>query len=162
MAEHDGESMTARVTIPIGELLPHGPAMTLLDALAEYSPQRSVAKVTITSRSRFLDGAVVPAWVGIEYMAQAIAAHAGYEARLRGEPPTIGFLLGTRAYRSEVGSFPLGAELRISVEPLVADPKLGAFRCEIALDSVVATAVVNTYQPAAAELSALWQEARAT
>ena len=94
----------------------------------------------------------MPAWVGIEYMAQTIAAHAGYEARLRGEPPAIGFLLGTRAYRSELGEFSLGSILTISVEPLVADPKLGAFKCAIAIDGVVATAVVNIYQPAADEL----------
>jgi predicted hotdog family 3-hydroxylacyl-ACP dehydratase len=144
--------MTGCAAIPIGELLPHGPEMTLLDALVEYSPQRSVANATITRRSRFLEGAAVPAWAGIEYMAQTIAAHAGYEARLRGGPPVIGFLLGTRAYRSELGEFPLGSTLTISVEPLVADPKLGAFQCAIALDRVVATAVVNTYQPAADEL----------
>lgn len=141
--------------IPLGELLPHGAEMTLLDALVDYSPQRSVAKVTITRASRFLDGDGVPAWVGIEYMAQTIAAHAGCAARLRGEPPAIGFLLGTRAYRSELGAFPLGATLTIGVEPLVEDPKLGAFQCAIAIDRIVATAVINIYQPAAGELSAL-------
>ena len=89
-------------------------------------------------------------------MAQTIAARAGYEARLRGEPPAIGFLLGTRAYRSEVGAFPLGAALTISVQPLVAEAKLGAFQCSIATtDRVLATAVVNTYQPAADELEAV-------
>lgn len=147
--------MTDCAAIPIGELLPHGPAMTLLDALVEYSPQRSVAKATITERSRFVEGSAVPAWAGIEYMAQTIAAHAGYEARLRGERPAVGFLLGTRAYRCELGEFPVGSTLTISVEPLVSDPKLGAFQCAIALDGVVATAIVNTYQPAADELSAL-------
>jgi len=142
--------------IPIGELLPHGPEMTLIDRLVECSPQRAVATVTIERGSRFFaapDG--VPAWVGIEYMAQTIAARAGYEARLRGQPPAIGFLLGTRAYRSEVGAFPLGAALTISVQPLVADAKLGAFQCSIATDRVLATAVVNTYQPAADELEAM-------
>lgn len=142
--------------IPIGELLPHGPEMTLIDRLVDYSPQRSIATVTITRHSRFVavpDG--VPAWVGIEYMAQTIAAHAGCAARLRGEPPAIGFLLGTRAYRSEVGAFPLGSVLTISVEPLVTDEKLAAFRCSIATERVLATAVVNTYQPAASELEDL-------
>ena len=140
--------------MPIGELLPHGPEMTLIDDLSEYSPQRSVATVTITPRSRFAEAGGVPAWVGIEYMAQTIAAHAGYEGRLRGQPPAIGFLLGTRAYRSDIGVFPLGATLTISVEPLVADAKLGAFQCAIATDRVVATAVVNTYQPNVEELAA--------
>jgi predicted hotdog family 3-hydroxylacyl-ACP dehydratase len=141
--------------VPIGELLPHGPEMTLIDRLVEYTPQRSVAKVTITERSRFVEASGVPAWVGIEYMAQAIAAHAGYEARLSGEPPAIGFLLGTRAYRCELSAFPLGATLTISIAPLVADAKLGAFECAIALDDVVATAVVNTYRPFPDELAAL-------
>ena len=87
--------------------------------------------------------------------ATAIAAHAGYEGRLRGQPPAIGFLLGTRAYRSDIGVFPLGATLTISVEPLVTDAKLGAFQCAITTDRVVATAVVNTYQPNVDELAAV-------
>jgi predicted hotdog family 3-hydroxylacyl-ACP dehydratase len=140
-------------SVPIGELLPHGPEMTLIERLTEYSPQRSVATVAITPQSRFVAADGVPAWVGIEYMAQTIAAHAGYEGRLRGQPPAIGFLLGTRAYRSDLAVFPLGAKLTISVEPLVADAKLGAFQCVIATDRVVATAVVNTYQPSADELA---------
>ena len=141
-------------SVAIGELLPHGPEMTLIERLAEYSPQRSVATVTITPHSRFAEARGVPAWVGIEYMAQTIAAHAGYEGRLRGQPPAIGFLLGTRAYRSELGVFPLGAMLSISVELLVTEAKLAAFKCAIAIDRVVATAVVNTYQPTADELAA--------
>lgn len=140
---------------PIGELLPHGPEMTLLDRLVEYSPQRSVATVTIRGDSRFAEPAGVPAWVGIEYMAQTIAAHAGYEARLRGEPPAIGFLLGTRSYVSEVRHFPVGTTLTISVEPVVTESRLGAFQCAIESGRVVATAVVNTYQPAPEELTAL-------
>jgi predicted hotdog family 3-hydroxylacyl-ACP dehydratase len=147
--------------IPIGELLPHGGEMTLLDRLVEYGPQRSVATVTVRASSRFVEKSGVPAWVGIEYMAQTIAAHAGYEARLRGEPPAIGFLLGTRSYRSDLGEFPLGATLTISVEPLVTEARLGAFQCSIATDRIVATAVVNTYQPSAEELSAARFGARA-
>lgn len=140
---------------PIGELLPHGPEMTLLDRLVEYSPQRSVATVTIREGSRFAERGGVPAWVGIEYMAQTIAAHAGFEARLRGEPPAIGFLLGTRSYVCTLGAFPIGATLTISVEPVVTEARLGAFQCAIACDGVVATAVVNTYRPAPEERAAL-------
>lgn len=141
--------------IPVGELVPHGPAMTVIDRLVEYGTKRSVATVAIDRTSRFFAGTGVPAWVGIEYMAQTIAAHAGYESRLRGERPMIGFLLGTRAYRSEVAEFPLGAELTITIESLVADAGFGAFQCAIATDRVVATAVVNTYQPTGHELERL-------
>jgi predicted hotdog family 3-hydroxylacyl-ACP dehydratase len=139
--------------IPIGELLPHGPEMTVIDRLVEYSPQRSVATVVVTETSPFFLGSGVPAWLGIEYMAQTIAAHAGAEARLHGERPPIGFLLGTRAYESEVGEFVLGSALTITVEPVVREARLAAFQCTIATDHVVAKAVVNTYQPAAHELT---------
>ena len=139
---------------PIGELLPHGPEMTLIDQLVEYSPQRSVATVFVTERSPFFLRSGVPAWVGIEYMAQAIAAHAGLDARLRGERPPVGFLLGTRAYESEVGEFALGSTLRITVEPVVREALFAAFQCSIATDRVIAKAIVNTYQPEAHELEA--------
>jgi predicted hotdog family 3-hydroxylacyl-ACP dehydratase len=146
--------------IPIGELLPHGPEMTVIDRLVEYAPQRSVATATVTEHSPFFAGTGVPAWAGIEYMAQTIAAQAGYEARLRGEPPVIGFLLGTRAYRSALPEFPLGTTLTITVEPMVADARFGAFQCSIATDRVIATAVVNTYQAAEHELAQVRRGAR--
>ncbi len=141
--------------IPIGELLPHGPEMTVIDRLIEYSPQRSVATAVVTQQNPFFAGAGVPAWLGIEYMAQTIAAHAGFEARLRGERPAVGFLLGTRAYESEVGEFAVGSTLTITVEPVVMEARLAAFQCSIATDRVVAKAVVNTYQPEAHELAGL-------
>jgi predicted hotdog family 3-hydroxylacyl-ACP dehydratase len=140
--------------VAIGDLLPHGREMTLIDRLVEYTPQRSVVALTIGKNSKFSLPTGVPAWVGIEYMAQAIAAHAGYEARLRGVLPAIGFLLGTRDYRCEASGFPLGATLTITVEPLVVDQRLGAFRCAIAAATVLATAVVNVYVPTPDELPA--------
>jgi predicted hotdog family 3-hydroxylacyl-ACP dehydratase len=148
--------------VPIAELLPHGPEMTLIEGLVEYAQERSVASVTIRRDSPFFEGSGVPAWVGIEYMAQTIAAHAGYEARLRGQAPAIGFLLGTRSYRSEVGTFALGTTLTISVQPSFADPRLGVFQCSIASEErPLATAVVNIYRPAAEELEAMRRAARA-
>src|SRR6185503_2245797 len=133
--------------IPIGELLPHGPEMTVIDRLVEYSPQRSVATVVVTEQSPLFLRSGVPGWLGIEFMAQAIAAHAGFEARLRGEPPAIGFLLGTRAYESEVGEFTSGSRLAVTVEPVVTEGRLAAFQCSISTDRIVAKAIVNTYQP---------------
>ena len=147
--------------VPIGELLPHGPEMTLIERLVEYSQERSVASVTIRRDSPFFEGSGVPSWVGIEYMAQTIAAHAGYEARLRGQAPAIGFLLGTRSYRSEVGTFELGTTLTISVQLSFADSRLGVYQCSIAAEEhSLATAVVNIYRPAAEELEAMRRAAR--
>jgi predicted hotdog family 3-hydroxylacyl-ACP dehydratase len=141
--------------IPVTELLPHGPESTLLDRFVAYDERKSVAVVDIGPASAFFDGHAVPAWVGIEYMAQAVAAHAGFEARLRGEPPAVGFLLGTRSYENRLPAFPAGSRLTVTVEPLWTEAGVGVFRCTIALDEIVAEAVVNTYRPGAAELERL-------
>ncbi len=65
-------------------------------------------------------------------MAQAIAAHAGYLARQRGEPVQVGFLLGTRRYVCSVPLFPVGSVLHVHVQrALQGDNGLGAFDCRI-------------------------------
>src|SRR5690349_6777758 len=142
-------------SVRIGELLPHGPEMTLVDRLVSYAPTGSVVAADISERCVFFDRTGVPAWAGIEYMSQAVAAHAGYEARLRGEPPAVGFVLGTRAYESLVDEFPSGCTLTISVEPKALDAGFGSFLCTIATDRVIATAVINVYRPPANELERL-------
>src|SRR5687768_3395337 len=106
---------------PVHELVPHGPEMTLIERLQSYDPARSVAQARVDESSAFFERGGVPAWAGLEYMAQAVAAHAGFAARLRGERPAVGFLLGTRKYSSFVSHFPAGARLTISVEPHTTD-----------------------------------------
>jgi predicted hotdog family 3-hydroxylacyl-ACP dehydratase len=139
--------------IPVYELLPHGPEMIVIDRLVSYDPGRSVALAEVSERSVFFERTGVPAWAGIEYMAQAIAAHAGFEARLRGEAPPIGFVLGTRAYESSVDEFPSGCRLTVCIEPEFVDAGFAAFRCTIATDRVVATAAINIYRPSAEDLA---------
>lgn len=134
-------------TIDVVDLMPHGREMVIIDRLVAYGPKRSIAVVEIGPDSAFVESGAVPAWVGIEYMAQTIAAHAGFEARLNGRAPAIGFLLGTRAYNCRVPGFSIGSKLRIVVEPLYVEAGFGAFSCSIEMDGVVANAVVNTYQP---------------
>lgn len=140
-------------SIPVVDLLPHGPEMTIIDRLISFTGNGSVAVVAVTPESKFFAGTGVPAWVGIEYMAQTIAAHAGFEARLRGEPPAIGFLLGTRLYECAVAEFPSGANLEIVVEKLFGESGFGSFECSIAADEILAKAVLNTYRPGDAEVA---------
>jgi predicted hotdog family 3-hydroxylacyl-ACP dehydratase len=139
--------------VPVDELLPHGPEMIVIDRLVSYDPGRSVAVADVSERSVFFEQTGVPAWAGIEYMAQAVAAHAGFEARLRGEAPAIGFVLGRRAPESSVDEFPNGCRLTVSVEPELVEAGFAAFKCTIATDRVVATAVINTYRPSAGDLA---------
>jgi predicted hotdog family 3-hydroxylacyl-ACP dehydratase len=152
-------------SIPVAELLPQGPEAIVIDALVEHSPTRSVAVAHIDERSTYSEESGVPAWAGIEYMAQTIAAHAGFEARARGERPAIGFVLGTRAYATSVETFPNGSKLTVTVEPELVDGGYAAFKCAIAIDDVatngvVATAVVTAYRPSTAEIESLRQATR--
>jgi predicted hotdog family 3-hydroxylacyl-ACP dehydratase len=135
--------------------VPHGPEMTLIERLVSYDGVRSVATARVDEDNVFFEHGGVPAWAGLEYMAQAIAAHAGFAARLRGARPPVGFLIGTRAYSSFVSHFPAGAQLSISVEPAVVEAGFASFNCAIETDRVVATAVVSVYQPSAEELARL-------
>ncbi len=158
-------------SIPIAELIPHAARAIVLDALVEHSALRSIAVAHIDERSTYWEVSGVPAWAGIEYMAQTIAAHGGAEARARGEPPPIGFVLGTRAYKASVDEFPRGCTLTVTVEPEVVDGGFAAFNCAIAIERVgagaeagsggiVASAVVTTYRPAAEEIEKLRPTAR--
>ncbi len=133
--------------IPVVEVLPHDPPMVLLDRLVSFDESTLSAEVTIGPESMFASDRGVPGWVGLEYMAQAVAAHAGVEARLRGEPPAIGYLLGTRAYQCDVDTFPIGATLTVHIESLYVELGLGAFACRITLGETLATARINVYQP---------------
>ena len=102
---------------PAQELLPHrGPAV-LIERVLENKPD-SILVLARVDRGHpyFVPGLGVPAWVGIELMAQASAAHAGLEARREQRSPNVGMLLGTRRYQAHVPYFPEGAPLEIYAE----------------------------------------------
>src|SRR5262245_61944349 len=96
---------------PIRDLLPHSGRMVLLDQVLAIDGDGLSAGVELRNDSMFCVNGAVGAWVGLEYMAQAIGAYAGYNARLRGEPIRIGYLLGTRRYDSNQPHFPVGSRL---------------------------------------------------
>lgn len=143
----------SRTQYKIEQVIPHRGAMRLIDRLLDWDGQRVAVELTVPVDGPFHEPAGMPAWVGIEYMAQAIAAWAGCQARTRGEEPKIGFLLGSRRYTAETGHFPVGTVLRVEAEcELFGDNGLGMFACRI-LDGerVLASANVSVYEPADAQ-----------
>ena len=133
----------------IRSLLPHAGSMVLLDRVISVDEDSLLAEVCIRSDSLFCNGSGVGAWVGIEYMAQAIGAWAGYTAQLRGEPVKLGFLLGTRRYECRRPIFLLGSVLRVHVQRLFqSENGLGSFECTIDnQEGRVATATITVFQP---------------
>lgn len=133
----------------IRQLVPHAEPMMLLDRLLAVDDESLCAEITIRPDSLFCDAEGVGAWVGIEYMAQAIAAHAGYLGHLRGEPVRIGFLLGSRRYECARSAFRIGCVLRVHIRSLLlADNGLGSFECRLEdEDGVAATGTVSVFLP---------------
>jgi predicted hotdog family 3-hydroxylacyl-ACP dehydratase len=131
-------------------LLPHSGPMVLLDRVVAVDEESLSAEVTIKLGDMFCDSAGVGAWVGIEYMAQAIGAYAGYVARLCGAPIRLGFLLGTRRYDCNRPRFSVGSVLRVSVKrTFQGENGLASFECEIedVAHGPAAKATLTVFQP---------------
>lgn len=132
----------------IEDLVPHAGRMCLLDRVTGTGEDWLRAEVSIGSESVFADERGVPAWVGLEYMAQAIAAYGGLLERRKGDEPKVGFLLGSRNYACDVDYFTIGKTLSINVTcEMIADNGLNVFNCELVAEGVHAQAVVNVFQP---------------
>lgn len=133
----------------VAELVPHAGRMILIDDILSYDDTMLTVTLTLCHKSLFLNtDDQVPAWVGIEYMAQTIAAWAGIQAKRRGEPVRIGYLLGTRRYQSCVRSFHKGDHLIVRAVKVYQGNEVGVFNCEIIRDEkILVTAALNVYQP---------------
>lgn len=132
----------------VAELVPHSGKMSLLDNIVEYGDGWLSAEVCITVDSMFADENGVPAWVGLEYMAQAVAAYAGLQERLNGGQPKPGFLLGARKYLCSTDYFAIGKILLLSVQlDMQAANGLNVFQCVLQAEGVDASAGLNVFQP---------------
>ncbi len=141
------------VSYPITAIVPHAGKMCLLDRAIDGDAESMRCEVTIRDSGLFFNDGGVDGWVGIEYMAQTVAAWAGWRARLRGEVPQIGFLLGSRRYECSQPRFTLGQTYHIDVHrQFQADNGLGQFDCSIELDGQrVASATLTVFEPDNAE-----------
>ncbi|MEB0079058.1 hotdog family protein [Pseudomonas sp. CCI3.2] len=134
---------------PLAELLPHAGNMILIDRVLSFDAEQIHTQLTVRPNGLFnrADGSL-PAWVGVELMAQSIAAFAGCHAREQGKPVQLGFLLGTRKFECNVEHFPVGTELTIhALCSLQDDAGMGVFECHLRAPGIHATARLNVYCP---------------
>ena len=129
--------------------VPHRGAMNLLTAVEHVDDQTIRARVVVPAQGLFVADGGVPAWVGIEYMAQAVADWSGARVRAGGGSPRIGYLLGSRRYEANVPVFPVGAELRVFGQcELRGDNGLGMFDCRIEQEGrVLASGRLSVFEP---------------
>ncbi|GHD48049.1 Predicted 3-hydroxylacyl-ACP dehydratase, HotDog domain [Marinobacter persicus] len=121
-------SADARDYPSVEQLVPHRGGMSLLDAITGLGDDWLEARARITAESLFQSDGQVPAWVGLEYLAQAAAAFMGAVNGQGAGAARIGFLTGSRRYQSERPAFKVGSVLTLRVERIgVADNGLAMF-----------------------------------
>ena len=135
-------------SLNILDIIPHKPPMVLIDKVIDFTSDSITAMVTITDQSLFFENGGVPSYVGIEYMAQAVAAWNGLMARQNNLPSGIGYLLGTRKMKLLIENFKEGSYLEIKGYCKFTDGEIASFDCSIHIDGIeVASAALTVFQP---------------
>ncbi|MEY2838695.1 MAG: hypothetical protein RJB60_994 [Pseudomonadota bacterium] len=136
-------------TLAVDDLVPHRGDMRWLDTVVSANHDAVVAESTIRPDSFFVRDGALPVWVGVEFMAQAVAIWAGHRGLQHGRAARIGLLLGTRRYDVYRQAFRVGDRLRIEARcEFMGDNGLGMFACRILVDDdVVAQANLSVFEP---------------
>jgi len=136
--------------LAIDEFIVHRPPMRLLDRIISISENDALAETVVRPDNPFFEpGRGLPAYVGLEMMAQAIAAIDGQKRRASGLPANIGFLLGCRRYLSKRASFAENEKLTVAATMVFGDGAMFAFDCRLDDEQgEVATANLKVYAPA--------------
>lgn len=145
--------------LKLENILPHKAPMILLNKVKDYSLEEThrwiETEVNITSKTLFFDKKkkYIPIWVGIEYMAQSIAALSGIHAKKsKKENPKIGFIIGIKNYQCFSEGFKEGDSLQIKASEIFFVDSLGSFDCTIAdKNKKFAAAQINVFQVDSAE-----------
>jgi predicted hotdog family 3-hydroxylacyl-ACP dehydratase len=138
------------IELALDELIAHQPPMRLLDRVLSVDADEAVAELTVRrDNPLFVPGRGLPAYTGLELMAQTIALIDGWRCQHDGVPPKIGFLLGCRRYATELTAFDDGMTLVISVKMVLCGGDMYSFDAQIcdAQGRVLATANLNVYAP---------------
>jgi predicted hotdog family 3-hydroxylacyl-ACP dehydratase len=135
---------------PIEAIIPHRGSMLLLDSVDTFGEDTLSAHASVDPRAWYADAdGAMPAWIGIELMAQAIAAHVALLAMRGGGRARPGVLLGSRSYKALRPAFGSDARLAIHVTELLrSEEGHGAYECTIDAGGVrFAEAVIKIFQP---------------
>lgn len=154
--------------LPVASYLPHEAPMVLLDKVLHVDEEQAHCQVTISKDgvlAPFLNAqGALPAWFGIEIIAQTIGVWSGWHRRQqteRKDKPQLGMLLGGRGYRCQQAQFPAQARLDVFISLLIRDEKIGSFDGKILINGEkVASGRLNTYQPDSIELQQLTQQGK--
>lgn len=138
----------------ISAYLPHRTPMILLDGVNDSGEGFVETFVTHSTRSLFADeDGNIPIWVGIEYMAQTVGVYAGMDSVRHGRPAQVGFLLGSRKYRTFATHFKPRQRIAVRAECTYrSEDNIVQFQCHITDgDNTLAAADIKAIQPESVE-----------
>jgi predicted hotdog family 3-hydroxylacyl-ACP dehydratase len=120
------------------EFLLHREPMLLIDRLLYSRDNRTTCEWAVVEGGPFVEPRLgIAAYVGVEFMAQCIGVHAGARARATGFGPPLGFLLGTRHYKTILPRFGIGETFQVTCEELIRDSSgMGSYECCILLRGI--------------------------
>ena len=119
----------------LDRLLPHRPPMRLIDEVVAVSGTQAEALAMIRDDHLFMvSGRGVPAWTGIEMLAQCTALIGGFQALTAGGRQVPGYLLGCRGYRARRSWFLPGQTLHLAGQELMRDGSLAVYEGRIVID----------------------------
>lgn len=136
------------INVAIEDLLPHSGPSVFLDRLVSVDEDQIRCAVVVTPGRRFITERGVGTSIVIEWMAQAIAAFAGFQRLQQSEPIEVGFLISCRLAEFHIPWLAPGTECEVRAHVLrIGGAQMGSFACEVlSNDEVVATATLNVYQ----------------
>lgn len=136
--------------LSVEKLLPQSETMRLIDRVIKVTDDTALCEMQVRKDNIFFDADIngIYVWIGIELMAQTVAAFAGY--RNITDAPKIGLLLSARQFSHTKPVFLLGETLTIQANQVYMEDVVAVFETKIFCDGeCVASAKLNAYQPPA-------------
>ncbi|MCB0337395.1 MAG: hypothetical protein KDD62_13860 [Bdellovibrionales bacterium] len=112
----------------VADLVPHAAPMVLIDEALEVTDSSALCSLTVGSGLvPRIGNSMVPTWVAIEYMAQAIAVCAGAKQTPE-QSKQIGFLMGIRNGEFGKRRLLLGNVVHVAVQLVYDDGAMAQFQ----------------------------------
>ncbi|WP_386693518.1 dehydratase [Lonepinella sp. MS14435] len=142
------------LTCPINDvapLIPQSGEMALLDCVTAFGADFLTAETVVKSDNIFVTQSKVASFVGLEILAQGIAAWAGCIALQKGEQVRLGYLLGSRKLSIYCDALPINQPLQIQVKLSLQDSMgFGVFDCQLidlSNHQVLMEGALNVFSP---------------